>query len=1154
MSVQGKTASYLNRSFTTLSSAFRKRQSCANQGRIFLAIMVGICLNGIHSPLQAQTEAPSTYSAYTGTDVKSIPPAPALGPANSVIKDPTFGSSILRVTDQNTNGGESLMPTDAGFHRTFNADSTAIKLGGPRGESYWMEFNSSTFRVGDGSSKPSLHPLTFGVTWEWSTVDPNIIYYLRGSQIAKYNKATGATADLGGPSTGEPVAYMAVVIGADNWVCAAVGSGNQDSYTKIFCVNPVSPGTSKFIDVYNKTINGVPQGDPNWPTSAAGQVIGVHGLSGGTGPSYLEVTFHQQSWGANGDSVFNLATNTWSLVTNADPFWSGHVSMGNGKFANSGGSANGLDGRGMVLRDPNNLMNSSGYQFVYQAPASQRAWCDGEHISWLNSMKNPNAPILVSRYDIINPCQFIWSAEIDAAAVDGSNTVWRFAHNHNLAKGCYANEAFAEISNDGRWALFSSSWDGTLGPDTAFGCSTRIDTFIVDLMSAGSSTSGTSSGSTSGTSGGSTSGASGGSTSGASGGSTSGASGGSTSGTSGGSTSGTTGGSTSGVTATGSGYRVEQSNPAVTWSGQWSVNKGSFNSGGSAKLANSAGARATFAFIGTSVNWIAYQGQSSGIARVYVDGALTGTVDTYAPASKAQAVAYTVSGLASGAHSIVVEATGTKNNASGSSWIWVDAFDYVGAAPGSALTTVNPPANASGSFGGATLTSSGGTQLAVGSAEVSAGSGGPAPAGLALVSYRPNGVKISETGIPASVPVLSGRLSAEVSTVVDTGLALSNPNSSQATVSFFLTDSNGTNSGGGSFTIPAHGQIARFLDQAPFNAPRMTDATLTFTSDVPVSAIALRGRTNERSEFLISTAPIANLSESTPATVFFPDFADGGGWTTQFILVNPTDQTITGTLNFFEQGTDGTTANPAAVKLGGQTPVAPSYAYSIPPRSSRRFTTLGANSAAYVGTAQATPDQSNLAPVGVAVFSYRNGGVTVSEAGVPAVDVGAAFRLYVESSSNGLLRSGIAVLNSSEAGTNVTFDLLGLDGTSTGLRGSLAVPASGQRALFLDEIPGFESLPRPFKGFVRISSPAAADLAVVGLRGQWNERGDFLVTTTPPSNETAASAAEIAFPQVVDGGGFTTQVILYSGTPAEPAAGNLNLFSQAGGQLSFTMK
>jgi hypothetical protein len=32
----------------------------------------------------------------------------------------------LRVTDPNTNGGESFISTDAGFHRTWNANSTAI--------------------------------------------------------------------------------------------------------------------------------------------------------------------------------------------------------------------------------------------------------------------------------------------------------------------------------------------------------------------------------------------------------------------------------------------------------------------------------------------------------------------------------------------------------------------------------------------------------------------------------------------------------------------------------------------------------------------------------------------------------------------------------------------------------------------------------------------------------------------------------------------------------------------------------------------------------------------------------------------------------------------------------------------------------------------
>src|SRR5215471_18534308 len=101
---------------------------------------------------QAQT-APSAYSAYTGTDTVTIPPAPPLGTANSVITDPTFGSRILRVTDPNTNGGESFISIDGGEFRAFNADSSAIKLSGPGGDGYWLEFNPTTFKVGDGSPR-----------------------------------------------------------------------------------------------------------------------------------------------------------------------------------------------------------------------------------------------------------------------------------------------------------------------------------------------------------------------------------------------------------------------------------------------------------------------------------------------------------------------------------------------------------------------------------------------------------------------------------------------------------------------------------------------------------------------------------------------------------------------------------------------------------------------------------------------------------------------------------------------------------------------------------------------------------------------------------------------------------------------------------------
>jgi hypothetical protein len=50
------------------------------------------------------------------------------------------------------------------------------------------------------------------------------------------------------------------------------------------------------------------------------------------------------------------------------------------------------------------------------------------------------------------------------------------------ARGDSLTQSFAQISNDGRWALFSSPWDGTLRPSSGdFGYPTRIDTFIVEL-------------------------------------------------------------------------------------------------------------------------------------------------------------------------------------------------------------------------------------------------------------------------------------------------------------------------------------------------------------------------------------------------------------------------------------------------------------------------------------------------------------------------------------------------------------------------------------------------------------------------------------------------------------------------------------------------
>jgi len=121
--------------------------------------------------------------------------------------------------------------------------------------------------------------------------------------------------------------------------------------------------------------------------------------------------------------------------------------------------------------------------------------------------------------------------------------------------------------------------------------------------------------------------------------------------------------------------RYEESDSSVVFTGAWyPVNRPDV-SGGTCQKGEDPGTRATFTFTGTGVSWIGFNGPVTGFARVFLDGSLVATVDTYSPTEKPQSVDYTVSGLARGTHTIVIEATGTYNPSSCCAWIAVDAFD-----------------------------------------------------------------------------------------------------------------------------------------------------------------------------------------------------------------------------------------------------------------------------------------------------------------------------------------------------------------------------------------------------------------------------------------------------------------------------------------------
>src|SRR5262245_47917063 len=177
--------------------------------------------------------------------------------------------------------------------------------------------------------------------------------------------------------------------------------------------------------------------------------------------------------------------------------------------------------------------------------------------------------------------------------------------------------------------------------------------------------------------------------------------------------------------------------------------------------------------------------------------------------------------------------------------------------------------------GGMSTSSQGGTAITAGYARVQPSSAG-VPSGAAIFSFRQNGILVSEAAVNASGLIASGRIYAEVGGGVDTGLAIANPNNQTVTLTFYSTDSAGVNSATSTTTIPANSQIARFLTQAPFNGGPALNGTFTFTASAPVAAVALRGLTNERPEFLITTLPIADLAApAVTDTLLFPHYAEG---------------------------------------------------------------------------------------------------------------------------------------------------------------------------------------------------------------------------------------------------------------------------------------
>ncbi|MEU6848860.1 beta-galactosidase [Actinacidiphila alni] len=143
------------------------------------------------------------------------------------------------------------------------------------------------------------------------------------------------------------------------------------------------------------------------------------------------------------------------------------------------------------------------------------------------------------------------------------------------------------------------------------------------------------------------------------------------------------------------GYTHDDADSALSYSGSWShVGAEQNYTGGdyqhTESFSDTAGDSFSTDFTGTGVKWISNLDGNHGIADVYLDGTKVKTVDLYGATKQNQYVAYRVSGLAAGTHTLKVVVTGNSNAAASGNFVTVDAID-VDSGTGSAAPVYTVP-------------------------------------------------------------------------------------------------------------------------------------------------------------------------------------------------------------------------------------------------------------------------------------------------------------------------------------------------------------------------------------------------------------------------------------------------------------------------------
>lgn len=477
-------------------------------------VAIAVCLA---TPAGAQTQLPSgivsvgPYRAIVERTPHAKPALPVLGPAGSSIADPVFGSRIIRMTDGLTRPGypsRSYRSPSSPHQNAWSAASTKFYVMSGDGSVLPFAFDAATGtakRIQPSATGDGGLVLRFYIEPEFSFVDDALIYGsvsgVSGATlrtIDQYNFTTATYSrllDLDALVPGLGGTYIggiAASAGPVERLTAFFGGPTQDRHHYVVVFDKADPGRRLLLDTLASTVNGAPTSIP--------LNFSLHHVTIDRSGRYLMLytTWADQSLPrkAAQSYVWDTVTGTFTaLGVSALPY--GHDAFGYGVSANQDCCvATSWDAAQWQLRSLATPLQTRDLITNVLLP-KQIYWAD--HTTWNNARPDRLVPVISGtfRAPASDTAWRAWDDEIVAVQTDAAPgadaVVWRFAHHRSDVRNDQDPSAISfwyeprpNVSPDGRWVMFTSNWEKTLGTDpTADGSiRSRQDVFVVELAAA----------------------------------------------------------------------------------------------------------------------------------------------------------------------------------------------------------------------------------------------------------------------------------------------------------------------------------------------------------------------------------------------------------------------------------------------------------------------------------------------------------------------------------------------------------------------------------------------------------------------------------------------------------------------------------------------